>query len=106
MTIVQMKNLLESISGFQGKVTYWEWPIGESPALPFVCYFSNSETEFAADNITYYSRPNFSVELYSKTRDFNTEALFEEAFRNAGLYYSKDAEYLDDERCWVTVFSI
>lgn len=106
MTIAQMKTLLKSVTGFAKKVTYYEWPIGEAPALPFVCFFSPNETEFAADNINYYSRPKFSVELYTKTRDLATEALFEAAFRNAGLYYTKDTEYIDDERCWMTVFSL
>lgn len=101
-----MRALLESVNGFANKVTYWEWPIGESPALPFVCFFSNTDTEFAADNTNYYSRPQYSVELYSKYRDKGTEALFEAAFKANDLFYTKDAEYLTDERCWVTVFSI
>lgn len=106
MTNEIMRALLESVNGFNNKVTYWEWPIGESPALPFVCFFSNNDSEFAADNVNYFSRPRYSVELYSKYRDKATEALFEAKFNENNLYYSKDAEYLTDERCWVTVFSI
>lgn len=106
ITISEMKTLLEGVNGFANKVVYYEWPIGEAPSLPFVCYFSNTEDEFAADNINYFAVPNFAVELYSETRDFATEALFETAFKAKDLYYSKDAEYLPDERCWVTVFSI
>lgn len=106
MTIEQMRALLEGVQGFANKVTYWEWPIGESPALPFVCFFSNEDAEFAADNINYYARPRFSVELYSKYRDPATEALFEAAFNENNLYYTKEAVYLSDERCWETVFTI
>jgi len=106
ITIQAMKTLLESVNGFDKKVTYYEWPINESPPLPFICYFSPNETAFAADNINYYSTPRFAVELYSKTRDLTTEALFEAKFKENHLYYTKEAEYLDDERCWVTVFSI
>ena len=106
MTIPQMKTLRESVNGFGEKVAYYEWPIGEAPALPFVCFFSASETAFAADNINFYSVPRFAVELYTKTRDLTTEALFEAAFRNNDLYFTKGTEYLDDERCWVTVFTI
>lgn len=101
-----MKTLLESVQGFAGKVTWFEWPIGEAPSLPFICYFTVSEDNFAADNVNYYSRPVYAVELYSKNRDFATEGLLGQALSAAGLYYSKDAEYLEDERCWVTVFTV
>jgi len=106
MSIEQMRAILEGVQGFAEKVTYWEWPIGESPALPFVCFFTNEDAEFAADNVTYYARPRFSVELYSKYRDPSLEALFEEAFRANDLFYSKEAVYLTDERCWETVYTI
>lgn len=106
MTSEQMRALLEGVNGFADKVTYWEWPIGEAPSLPFVCFFSNEDTEFAADNINYYARPRFAVELYCKYRDRATEALFEAAFKENNLYYTKEAEYLADERCWVTVYTI
>lgn len=101
-----MKDLLERVNGFTGKVTWFQWPINEAPALPFVCYFTTSDDNFAADNINYYKRPVYAVELYNKTRDFVLEGLFEQAFADAGLYFSKEAEYLEDENCWVTVFTI
>ena len=106
MSIEQMRAILEGVQGFAEKVTYWEWPIGESPSLPFVCFFTNEDAEFAADNVTYYARPRFSVELYSKYRDPSLEALFEEAFRANDLFYSKEAVYLTDGRCWETVYTI
>lgn len=106
MSIEQMRAILEGVQGFAEKVTYWEWPIGESPSLPFVCFFTNEDAEFAADNVTYYARPRFSVELYSKYRDPSLEALFEEEFRANDLFYSKEAVYLTDERCWETVYTI
>ena len=106
MTLTEMKTLLESVTGFSDKVTYYEWPINDAPALPFVCFFSQAEYTFPADNVAYYIRPRYSVELYTKQRDLVTEALFETAFTNAGLYYTKETEYLDDERCQVTVFSL
>ena len=106
MTIAEMKTLLTSVNGFANKVTYYEWPINEAPALPFVCFFSPNETDFAADNINYYSVPRFSVELYTKKRDLTTEALFEAKFRTNNLYFTKATEYLNDERCWLTVYTI
>lgn len=106
MTLAEMKTLLEGVNGFADKVTYYEWPINEAPALPFVCYFNPSDTAFAADNTNYYSTPRFVVELYTKNRDLTTEALFEAKFREKHIYFTKETEYLPDERCWLAVFSI
>lgn len=106
MTIDEMYTLLRSVEGFAEKVVYYEWELNEAPALPFVCFFSPSDYTFAADNTAYYSRPRFNVKLYTKDRDLETEALFEEAFKTAGLYFTKETEYLDDERCQMTVFSL
>lgn len=106
MTLEEMKATLEGVSGFADKVAYFEWPINEAPALPFVCFFEPQAFTFPADNVTYYQRPRFSVELYTKNRDPETEALFEAAFTAAGLYFTKETEYLDDERCQMTVFSL
>lgn len=105
-SITGVKAILEGVTGFENKVVYYEWPINEAPPLPFVCYYSPNEQAFAADNINYFSAPHIIVELYTKVRDLATEALFEDAFRAAGLYFTKETEYLDDERCQMTVFNL
>lgn len=102
--IKEIKTLLEGVTGFSRKVVYYEWPIGRAPALPYVCYFSPAEDTFGADNINYYSAPQLRVELYTRTRDLKTEALFEQAFRDAGLYYTKESEFITDERVQMTLF--
>ena len=71
-----------------------------------MCIFTNEDAEYAAENVTYYARPRFSVELYSKYRDPSLEALFVDAFRANDLFYTKEAGYLTDERCWETVYTI
>lgn len=106
MTINEMREILEGVPGFENKVTYYQWPINEAPDLPYVCFFEQQAYTFPADNVAYYSRPRISVELYTKNRDLATEELFEQAFTAAGLYYTKETEYLDDERCQFTVFQL
>ena len=106
MTINEVKTILEGVAGFANKVAYYQWPIGEAPDLPYVCFFEQQAYTFPADNVAYYSRPRISVELYTKNRDQATEALFEQAFTVAGIYYTKETEYLDDERCQITVFQL
>lgn len=106
MTINEVKTILEGVAGFANKVAYYQWPIGEAPDLPYVCFFEQQAYTFPADNVAYYSRPRISVELYTKNRDLATEALFEQAFTNAGIYYTKETEFLEDERCQITVFQL
>lgn len=98
--------MLKSVTGFENKVAHYQWPINEAPALPFVCFFEQQAYTFPADNVAYYIRPHYSVELYTKNRDPQIEALFEAAFTAAGIYFTKETEYLDDENCQVTVFQI
>ena len=106
MTINEVKTILEGVAGFANKVTYYQWPIGEAPDLPYVCFFEQQAYTFPADNVAYYSRPRISVELYTKNRDLATEALFEQAFTVAGIYYTKETEFLEDERCQITAFQL
>lgn len=106
MTLQEMKALLEAVTGYADKVVYYQWPINEAPALPFVCFFEQQAFTFPADNVAYYQRPQYAVELYTKNRDPEQEALFEAAFTAAGLYYTKETEYLEDERCQITVFQL
>ena len=106
MTINEVKTILEGVAGFANKVAYYQWPIGEAPDLPYVCFFEQQAYTFPADNVAYYSRPRISVELYTKNRDLATEALFEPAFTLAGIYYTKETEFLEDERCQITVFQL
>lgn len=106
INIEDMFELLKSIDGYADKVAYYEWPINEAPPLPFICFFSPTEAAFAADNINYFAAPRYTVELYTKERDLVEEAKLKAAFTAAGLYYSMETEYLNDERVQMTVFTI
>ena len=106
MSIIEIKDILEAVPGYADKVVYYQWPVNEAPQLPFVCFFERETYTFPADNLTYYQRPRFSVELYTKDRDPSQEELFEAAFRAAHIYYTKETEYLEDERCQITVYQI
>ena len=101
-----MRELLESVTGYADKVTYYQWPINGAPALPFVCFYVTEERPFGADNINYFAVPRFIVELYTKERDLEAEGLFKNAFTAAGLFYTMETTYLDDELVQMTVFTI
>lgn len=106
MTLEGIKTLLEGIDGFSEKVAYYAWPVGEAPELPFLCYVETAADNFAADNIPYFSALEIDVELYTKFKSEETEQLVEAALTDAGIFWTKSAEYLDDEQCWMITYSI
>ena len=106
MTLTEIKTLLEGIEGFSDKVTYYAWPVGEAPSLPFLCYVETGADNFGADNKVYYSARRIDVELYTQNKSSNDEALVDAALTNAEIFWSKDEEFLDDEKCWMITYEI
>lgn len=106
MTIELIKTILEGVTGFTDKVAYLAFPENQAPMLPFICFYSPSETHFSADGIVYHAVPDIIVELYAKDRDFTSESLIESAFTANGLYYEKESTYLEDEKCYETIYSL
>lgn len=106
MTLTELKTLLEGIDGYADKVTYYAWPVGEAPELPFLCYVEEGADNFGADNKVYYSAKTVDVELYTKIKSTGEEALVEAALTAADIFWTKDSTYLDDEKCWMITYSI
>ena len=104
MTLAEMKTLLEAINGFSGKVVYRAWPIGQSPALPFIVFYTTGDDSFKADDKIYYAKKTVIIELYSEYKDETSEALVEAAMD--GIIYSKDETYIDDERMTLVTYTM
>ena len=106
MTRAELKTALESITGFSKAVAYNAFPVGEAPALPFITFLQTGAETFAADGIVYNQNPNVAIELYTNAKDTTTESLVETALTTAKLYFTKDEQYLDDERCYMVVYQV
>ena len=106
MTLAELKTKLKAITGFADKVTYYAWPEGKAPALPFICFFETGADNFAADGIVFSSSHSVAVELYTKLKDQATEQLVEAALTSAGLYYTKQEQYLGDEKCFFVLYNV
>ncbi len=101
MTLEKFKTLLET-AGLP--VAYLSFPEEEVPNLPFLCFISPGETNFAADGKVYFKSTKIVVELYLKSRSEEIEGRVENAL--SSFFYTKDAEYLDDEKCWEVVYEL
>jgi len=106
MTTAEVKTMLEAITGFANKVVYWAWPEKEAPALPFICFFTPNANTFGADNKVYYQSNVFRVELYTLKKSESTETIVESALANNGIFYRKATEYIESEKCFMTVYEI
>ena len=104
MTLQELNTALSAV--LPGKVVYNAWPVGEAPALPFICYFSTGSDNFAADNIVFNSSRPVRIELYTKQKDLATEAALEAKLTHEGIYWTRDESYIDDEKVFLTVYEV
>ncbi len=101
MTFDEIKTALDA-AGFP--VTYYQWPIGEVPALPYVCYFFPRSADDAADNSNYGKISAIAVELYTDNKDVNVERQMERALGAMGLVWEKSETYIDSERMYEVLY--
>lgn len=106
MTLAELNTTLKAITGFNKKVAYNAFPVGKAPDLPFITFLQTGADNFAADGIVYHGNENVAIELYTNDKDVTTESSVETALTNAGLYFTKEEQYLNDERCYLVVYGV
>lgn len=87
-------------------VTYYAWPVGEVPNLPYICWLLPSDDDVYADDGNYVHVQNVDIELYTETKDWDAEALVETALKTAGIPYDRTEQYITQERMFQVVYSI
>jgi len=106
MTLSELYTALKGLTGFDKKVVYRAWPVGESPGLPFIVYFVEGSDNFGADDLVYKGINRVRIELYSQNKDTTSEGLIEALLDSKYIYWEKDETYIDDERCYEIIYSI
>lgn len=104
MTLQELNTALSAV--LPGKVVYNAWPVGEAPALPYMCYYSTGADNFGADNKVYNSNRNVRIELYTRSKDLATEAALEAKLTHEGIYWTRDESFIDDEKVFLTVYEV
>ena len=104
MTLADLNTTLSAV--LPGRIVYNAWPVGEAPPLPYVCYYSTGSDNFAADNVVYDSNRPVRIELYTRSKDLTTEAAVEAALTGAGIYWTRDESYIDDEKVFLTIYEV
>lgn len=85
---------------------YYQFPEGTAQSLPFICFFFVGIDDLYADNSNYKRIEQLSVELYTKDKDFDTEATVEGVLKNNNLTYSKECNYIDSEKMWQIAYDM
>lgn len=106
MTLSQLAAVLNGITGFKDKVVYRAWKENEAPALPYICYYSPGVETFGADDVTYSSFTNVTIELYSRRKDPASEALIEAALTANDLFYDKSETFIETEQAVLVVYEV
>lgn len=102
MNEVELKRLLEQTHLHVGIVKN-----GRRVDLPFLIILPKKADNFSADDIVYYKRQEYGIELYTEKRDIKKQNEIEEFLTQKGIYFEKiPAEHIDSEKMWITVYEI
>lgn len=106
MSLSEVFEMLNGITGFKDKVAYRAFPVNHAPALPFICYLDTSTDNFFADNKVYTIIQEIDIELYSVRKDFVSEGLLEAELDAHNLTWQKYEEYISDEDMYEVVYTV
>lgn len=101
MTYPEIKKMIESI-GLPWD--YYQFEEGTKQAPPYVVYFFEGNNDIYADNSNYQKIETLTIELYSDDKDYEDEAVIEEILTGAGLTFTKEPAFVDDEKLYMVVY--
>ena len=103
MTYQEINTMIEGI-GLPS--TYYSFPIGEAPELPYIVFYYPNYDDLSADNINYQPIAQLNIELYTENKDFQTEKQVEQVLTSNGLFFSKSETYIEQEQMYEALYEI
>lgn len=101
MTLTEIGTMIASIN-----LPYRYSHYSETPPPPYVVYYYPSENDVFADSSNYVNKRQLFVELFTKDKDFDTEATVEGVLKSAGLSWYKQTDFLNDEKLYQTTYEM
>ena len=101
MTYQGIKQLIASF-GFS--YTYYSFPEKQAPALPYVLFYFPNSNNFNADDAVYQPVEALNIELYTKDKDFTSEAAIEAVLAENGIPWEKAETYLPTENMYEVIY--
>lgn len=84
--------------------TYYSYPIGDVPALPYIVWYLPGSENFDADDKVYKKIQTLNIELYTKTKSFATEKTVEDILDANHIVWEKTESYLEDEKMYEVLY--
>lgn len=76
------------------------------PQPPFITYLVAYSSNFGADNAVYYQIRNIQIELYTDTKDIETERKVEQALNDNDLFYQTTESYIESEQLFQKIYEV
>lgn len=76
------------------------------PQPPFLIYLVAYTSNFAADNTVYYEIRNIQIELYTDTKDIETEHKVETVLNENELVYASTESYIESEQLYQKIYEV
>ena len=100
------KDIAEMIESIGLPFTYYSFPIGNVPDLPYIVFYYPRNNDFIADDQNYQKIERLNIELYTQKKDFTTEAQVESVLSANGLVYSRSEEYITSEEMYEVLYEM
>lgn len=100
------KEVATMVSSIGLPFAYYQFPEGTGQAPPFVVYFYTRTDDLYADESNYQRISVLNIELYTREKDFSTEATIEGILANNNLTYYKEENYIDSEKMWQIAYEM
>lgn len=98
------KQVAQMVASIGIPYAYYQFPDGTGQQPPFICFFYPNNNDVLADNSNYQKVEHLAIELYTDNKDFALEASVEAVLNLNGLVYTRDEEYLNNERMFEVVY--
>jgi hypothetical protein len=78
---------------------------GEGPDPPFLCFRCPNSDNFAADGTVYFPITAVDIELYTDTKDPETEKKLEDLLIESRIFYEKTETWIESEKLYEVLYS-
>lgn len=109
MTTKELKNFLQSIAdAVKIPLFYGEYKTksNEKPKQKYLIWFFNQSDDFFADGINFQKIRNFTLQLYSNKKEFETEDNIEAALTEGGFGYNRIDSFISEEQTHITTYEM
>lgn len=106
MTGLTLKELSDLMDTIPVPHTYYAYPIGEVPDLPYFVFYYPGTDNFSADNVVYKQISSVRIELYANPKNFEAESKVEAVLDSAGIFWDKSETFISADHMFETIYEM